>query len=283
MKTFTIETSDGYAISATSFGEPTTTNKIIVISSAIGVKQSFYKNFATYLSNKGYLVFTYDYRGIGESKPAKLKDFEANLIDWADKDFLGLTEYIEEFYPNHEKYLIGHSIGGIMIGLTKANQNYRKIVTIGSQFGYIKNFHPKDKPKVLFFFRVAIPLLSAFYGFFPSKKVGMGEAIPLGIASDWRKLVLEEQSILGYANETQNLYDEITQPVLIISLDDDYISTPKAVDLFGELVLKNAKKKRLNLIPKDYGLNEIGHLDFFRELNQPQLWDIPVEFIEENI
>ena len=111
----------------------------------------------------------------------------------------------------------------------------------------------------------------------------MSETIPLGISSDWRKLVLKEQTILGYANETQNLYDEITQPVLIISLDDDYISTPKAVDLFGELVLKNAKKKRLNLIPKDYGLNEIGHLDFFRELNQPQLWDIPVEFIEENI
>lgn len=281
MKTFSVETSDGYKITATSFGENNATNKIIVISSAIGIKQSFYTKYATYLANKGFLVFTYDYRGIGESKPEKMKDFEAHFIDWADKDFMGLTQYIEEFYPNHEKFLIGHSIGGIMIGLTRAYKVYSKIVTIGSQFGYIKNFHGKDKPKVNFFFRIAIPILSSFYGFFPSQKVGMGEPIPLGIASDWRKLILREKSILGYADETQNLYDEITKPVFIISLDDDYMATPKSVDLFAELVLKNAKKKRLNIIPKEYGLDEIGHLNFFREKNKEQLWNIPLEYIEE--
>ncbi len=281
MKTFSVETSDGYKITATSFGENNATNKIIVISSAIGIKQSFYTKYATYLANKGFLVFTYDYRGIGESKPGKMKDFEAHFIDWADKDFMGLTQYIEEFYPNHEKFLIGHSIGGIMIGLTRAYKVYSKIVTIGSQFGYIKNFHGKDKPKVNFFFRIAIPILSSFYGFFPSQKVGMGEPIPLGIASDWRKLILREKSILGYADETQNLYDEITKPVFIISIDDDYMATPKSVDLFAELVLNNAKKKRLNIIPKEYGLDEIGHLDFFREKNKEQLWNIPLEYIEE--
>ena len=281
MKTFSVETSDGYKITATSFGENNATNKIIVISSAIGIKQSFYTKYATYLANKGFLVFTYDYRGIGESKPGKMKDFEAHFIDWADKDFMGLTQYIEEFYPNHEKFLIGHSIGGIMIGLTRAYKVYSKIVTIGSQFGYIKNFHGKDKPKVSFFFRIAIPILSSFYGFFPSQKVGMGEPIPLGIASDWRKLILREKSILGYADETQNLYDEITKPVFIISIDDDYMATPKSVDLFAELVLNNAKKKRLNIIPKEYGLDEIGHLDFFREKNKEQLWNIPLEFLEE--
>jgi predicted alpha/beta hydrolase len=281
MKTLSIETSDGYKIAATSFGENNATNKIIVISSAIGVKQSFYSKYATYLANKEYLVFTYDYRGIGESKPEKMKDFEAHFIDWADKDFMGLTQYLEEFYPNHQKYLIGHSIGGIMIGLTRAYKAYDKIVTIGSQYGYIKNFHQKDKPKVNFFFRIAIPILSSFYGFFPSQKVGMGEPIPLGIASDWRKLILKEKSILGYADETQNLYDDITKPILIISLDDDYMATPKSVDLFAELVLKNAKKKRLNIIPKEYGLTEIGHLDFFREKHKEQLWNIPLDYIEE--
>lgn len=281
MKTFPVKTSDEYTITATAFGEQNATNKIIVISSAIGVKQVFYAKYATYLANKGYLVFTYDYRGIGESKPPKLKNFSAHFIDWADKDFMAITQYTEEFYPNHEKFLIGHSIGGIMIGLTRAYKVYSKIVTIGSQYGYIKNFHQKDKPKVNFFFRAAIPVLSTFYGYFPSQKVGMGEPIPNGIASDWRKLILKEASILGYANETQNLYDEITQPILIISLDDDFMATPKSVDLFAELVLKNAKKKRLNIIPREYGLDKIGHLDFFREKNKEQLWQIPLEFLEE--
>lgn len=79
MKTFFVETFDKFKLSVTSFGENNATNKIIVISSAIGVKQSFYTKFAIYLANKGYLVFTYDYRGIGDSKPKKLKNFKAIL------------------------------------------------------------------------------------------------------------------------------------------------------------------------------------------------------------
>lgn len=252
-----------------------------MISSAIGVKQSFYTKFAIYLANKGYLVFTYDYRGIGDSKPKNLKNFKANFIDWADKDFLGLSQYIEEFYPTHEKFLIGHSIGGIMIGLTPAYKIYSKIITIGSQYGYIKNFHRKDKPKVTFFFKIAIPILSKIYGFFPSQKVGMGEPIPKGIAHDWKKLIYFKKSIIDYADQTQNLFEEITKPILIISLDDDFMATPKAVDLFAELVLKNAKKKRLNIVPKEVGLEKIGHLDFFREKNKEQLWQIPLDFFEE--
>ncbi|MFV0207741.1 hypothetical protein OBK13_00805 [Empedobacter falsenii] len=42
MKTFFVETFDKFKLSVTSFGENNATNKIIVISSAIGVKQSFY-------------------------------------------------------------------------------------------------------------------------------------------------------------------------------------------------------------------------------------------------
>ena len=89
MKTFQIDTSDGFKIAVTSFGENNATKKIIVISSAIGVKQTFYAKYATYLANKGYLVFTYDYRGIGDSKPKKLKDLSPNEI------FYSITEFSE--------------------------------------------------------------------------------------------------------------------------------------------------------------------------------------------
>ncbi len=59
------------------------------------------------------------------------------------------------------------------------------------------------------------------------------------------------------------------------------MATPKSVDLFAELVLKNVRKKRLNIIPKEYGLDEIGHLDFFREKNKNEIWHIPLDYIEE--
>lgn len=280
MKSFQIETSDKFLIAVTSFGENNSTNKIIVISSAIGVPQKFYTKFATYLANKGYLVFTYDYRGIGQSKPKSFKGFQAEFIDWADKDFMAISQYIEEMYPNHQKYLIGHSMGGIMLGLSRAFRVYEKFVTIGSQFGYIENFHDKDKLKIKTFFKVMIPLLTPIYGYFPSQKVNMGEPLPKGIAYNWKSIILGKDSILGYANQTQNFYTEIKQPMLIISLEDDYIAPPKTVDLFATKVMVNAKKTRLNLVPKDYGLKFIGHMDFFREKNKNELWSIPLDFIE---
>jgi len=281
MKTLTIEASDQFPIAVTSFGENNAANKIIVISSAIGVPQKFYIKFATFLANKGFLVFTYDYRGIGQSKPKSLKGFNANFIDWADKDFMAVTKYINQNYPTHDKYLIGHSIGGIILGLSKAYESYQKFVTIGSQFGYIKNFQEKDKLKIKTFFKVIIPVLTPIYGYFPSPKVGMGEPLPKGIAYDWKRIILGKESILGYADQTQNYYSEIRQPMFILSLNDDYMAPPKTVDLFANLVMKNAKKKRLNLHPKDYGLKAIGHMDFFREKNKDTLWDIPLEFLLE--
>jgi predicted alpha/beta hydrolase len=34
------------------------------------------------LTECGYFTLTYDYRGIGNSKPESLKGFQANLEDW---------------------------------------------------------------------------------------------------------------------------------------------------------------------------------------------------------
>ena len=48
-------------------------NTVLIISSATGVKQSFYKKFAEFVSANGITVITFDYSGIGLSlkKPIK--------------------------------------------------------------------------------------------------------------------------------------------------------------------------------------------------------------------
>lgn len=282
MNTFTIMTSDNYPIVVTPYGINNSTNHIIVISSAIGVPQTFYTKFAIYLANKGFLVFTYDYRGIGQSKPKHLEKLNANFSDWAQKDFKGLTNYLDSEYPMHEKFLIGHSMGGIILGLSDAFKSYSKFITIGSQFGYIKNFHNKDKFKIRSFFQLAIPLLTPFYGYFPSKLLGMGEALPKGIARDWRYIIMNKNSTLSYADLHGNFFAEITQPMLVISIDDDYMAPPRTVDLYAELMVKNAEVTRLNIIPSEYGLENIGHMDFFRSKKKNILWQIPLDYINQS-
>ena len=56
----------------------------IVIGGAMGVRQSFYEPFAHWLAGQGLRVWTFDYRGSGDSLgDAPLRGFQADLFDCA--------------------------------------------------------------------------------------------------------------------------------------------------------------------------------------------------------
>ena len=42
----------------------------VLIVSAMGVPQRFYADFAEWLASQGHAVMSFDYRGVGESRPA---------------------------------------------------------------------------------------------------------------------------------------------------------------------------------------------------------------------
>ena len=59
-------------------------NTVLIIASATGVKQSFYKKFAEYVSSNGILVITFDYLGIGLSLKSSIKNLENKASDWGE-------------------------------------------------------------------------------------------------------------------------------------------------------------------------------------------------------
>ena len=54
----------------------------VLIAPAMGVNQDYYADFAAWLAREGYLVLTFDYRGMGASRPAErqrsLRGFDAD-------------------------------------------------------------------------------------------------------------------------------------------------------------------------------------------------------------
>ena len=81
-----IQARDGYALSATIRRPVTEIKGVIQINCGTGIPQNLYSNLASYLTDCGYVTVTYDYRGIGNSKPDSLKGFQANLEDWGILD-----------------------------------------------------------------------------------------------------------------------------------------------------------------------------------------------------
>src|SRR5262245_23222001 len=81
-----IVAADGVPLSARFFAPPAEAQAAVLIVSAMGAPQGYYRPFAQWLAAEGYLVATFDYRGIGRSRPARLRGFEADIIAWAERD-----------------------------------------------------------------------------------------------------------------------------------------------------------------------------------------------------
>ena len=80
-----IEARDGFKLSATVRRPLSEIKGVIQINCGTGIPQKLYSNLAIYLTNNGYATVTYDYRGIGNSKPKSLRGFLSNIEDMATK------------------------------------------------------------------------------------------------------------------------------------------------------------------------------------------------------
>src|SRR5262249_1244946 len=114
----TFTTTDNFTLHGTLFEPASSNQRFVLISSAMPVKRGFYAKYAAYLASKGFTVLTYDYRGIGDSRPASLRGFQAHLWQWGALDFAAAVRWVRAQYPNHKLLAVGHSMGGQVLGLT---------------------------------------------------------------------------------------------------------------------------------------------------------------------
>ncbi len=278
MKELKIITTDQYEIIGRHFSPEESNNKVIVVNSACGIKQNFYIKYATFLSQKGYDVITYDYRGIGLSRNKPLKGFDATMTDWASKDFSAVANYVKSNFKSHKKILIGHSFGGNSIGMSSEADAFDAYITVASQFGYWRFFNPIYQPLLLWVFFVIMPLLSRLYGYFPSQVKQLGEKLPKGVANDWITIITNPNSMLSLTKRTGNYYGTIKNPMLIISISDDQMAPKRAVDELSKRVFQNASIERLHIEVEKR--KPVGHLNFFKKQFETDLWSIPTNWID---
>jgi predicted alpha/beta hydrolase len=106
-----VTATDGFQLAATCYQSQETKSIPILINSGIAIRRWFYDDFARFLAQHGFTVYTYDYRGIGDSRPASLRKFEAFAHEWGEKDTAGMIEYITA-QQAERVVAIGHSMGG---------------------------------------------------------------------------------------------------------------------------------------------------------------------------
>lgn len=276
-----IKTIDSYELSLTKFIPGVNPKSVILIASATGVKRRYYNDFAEYFSELGHVVITFDYRGIGESRPKSLKGFNACMHEWGEKDLSTIIQNVKKEYSQCKLNFIGHSVGGQMIGLTSNNREVDNIILVGAQSGFWKHWDFKGKLWLFSYWYFLIPVFSYAFGYFPAKMLKLHEDLPKGVALEWAKWGRAKEYLFNYIDSGKN-YSNITAPIYAFSFEDDNYATKKSVAwLLGKY--KNAKVTHRHIFPKELGVDAVGHFGFFRKKMKTALWGKVEAILEEKV
>ncbi len=257
-------------LSATVY-ESTDTKAILIIASATGVKQEFYHKFSRYLQENGITVITFDYGGIGQSLKRPIKKLKNNAVDWGKDDLESIINYVLENYPSHQKCLLGHSMGGQLIGLARSSTQMDKIILVAAQSGYWKFWTGFARSRMWFNWHVLFPLLINLFGYFPSKKVSRMENLPRNVAKQWSNWGKHPNYIFSELSADETVYEKLTVNMVAYSIEDDKFAPKKAVDWMTAKYC-NARVKTAHLQPKKFETNSIGHFGVFRGKFENTIW-----------
>lgn len=268
-RTIQIPASDGYALAADVFEPDTASGPAVVINSAMGVPRRFYRAFALFLRQQGMAVVTYDYRGIGESRPRRLRGFEARISDWGQRDFDGVLRWARAAWPGREVAVVGHSVGGQIIGLARHADAIGRVLVVAAQSGYWRHWRGKGQLAMWTVWHLLIPSLARLAGMMPMALLGQGENLPRGVALQWARWGRRPGYLFDPASGVDTAgYRQLQVPLRALSFaDDPYAPLPAVEALTREYA--GAAVEHCHVEPEPG--ERVGHFGFFKGVRK-DLW-----------
>jgi predicted alpha/beta hydrolase len=260
-----IPAKDGFLLSA-SLWKQTNPKGVIALNAGTCIKRNFYQTFCNWLALQNYDVINYDYRGVGGSSPMNLEGFKASIVDWGRNDIAGVIDWVVTQYPNQKRYMIGHSMGGQVLGLADNINQLDKIVTLAASYGNWKNYTIPRRYKTGFFWATLIPLTTIKHGYFPAQKYNMGENWPKGVAWNWWAWCLRRipHSTILDNKEIPHFYKQTKVPISAYFFTDDELATKRTIPHYQH-DFANAPLEIKRLHPEMIGVKKIGHMGVFKK------------------
>ena len=283
MQTLTLKSDDGVSLAARLYQNEASPKAAVLIGGAMGVRQDYYAPFAAWLAAQGYVVMTFDYRGMGDSRtPAharSLRGLDADLFDWAH-DYDAAIDALLAHARDVPLYLIGHSLGAQLPGLLRNRGRVAGMVSVAAGSGYWRDNAPQLKRFVLYFWHVLVPLATALCGYFPGKRIGKVGDLPRGVVLQWRRWCLAPRYHVGAEGEPVRIqFEQVRFPVVALSITDDELMTERGTRVLVDCYA-NAPRRIERISPADVKAKRIGHFGFFRDQFQSSLWARSVALLQ---
>ncbi|HWK67797.1 MAG TPA: alpha/beta fold hydrolase [Rhizobiaceae bacterium] len=245
----------------------------VIINPATGVLARYYHRYALFLAGQGFDVLTYDYRGIGDSRPRSLSGCGYRWRDWGEYDFDAAVRLMCERGRGGPLLVVGHSIGGFLPGLAASATEVDRMLTVGAQYAWWLDYAPNRRVALFLKWHLAMPLLTAVCGYFPGRRLGWLEDLPAGVANEWsfRRSRAELSYPRGRRQEILKRFEAVTAPILAVTAFDDEYATLRAVRR-GLGYYRNAPTTAVELGPDELGENTVGHFSLFNSKHRTGFW-----------
>jgi predicted alpha/beta hydrolase len=269
-----VSAADGYALGATVYGGD---GPVVVINPATGVRQRYYAKFAQFLAERGFTAVTWDYRGIGESRPHRLRGFPARMRDWGEQDLEGVLRHVDRHFPGRAVYAVGHSVGGQLLGMPASNALLCGAITVGSQSGWWGHWPGASKAKMAGLWFGLMPVATTVMGYLPGS-LGVGADLPRDVALEWARWGRSRDFFLDHGVSRAG-FERVTGPLQAWSFTDDPFAPKAAVDWLHALY-SNAQVLRRHVAPAELGVKRVGHFGAFLDRFKPSLWEVWARTLE---
>lgn len=283
-RSLTLHAADGQAINATVFdavganavndedrvdrvdgdGRDVLAGSAIVIAPATGVAQGFYRAFAQWLASEGVTAYTLDYRGIGRSRPQRLRGFEASFDDW----ILDIDGVVGAALARHARVgFVGHSMGGLLGVLGDHAVSLQGLALVGAQTAYWRDWRRPQRLPMALLWHGLMPLLTQVVGYFPARALRLGEDLPRTAAMQWAARPWRDPF------DTPRCRRELARALPAVHLlapSDDSFATAAALQRVQALI--TGVTPTLDVVaPASTGVARIGHFGAFRSQHRV-LW-----------
>lgn len=264
---------DGFALSGHLWRPDDGESGTVIVNPATGVLARYYHYFARFLTAQGFAVLTYDYRGVGGSRPPRLRGSGIRWREWGELDFDAAVTWARQRDPAGLLVVVGHSIGGFLPGFAPNASQVDRIFTVGAQYAYWPDYAASHRGRLFFKWHVLMPALTALLGYFPGRRLGWLEDLPAGVANEWsfRRARME----LSYPPEERAAilahFAAVHAPILAIGVADDEFGTPTAIRRCLDYY-RGSDRLQVQLTPADLGFLRIGHFDLFHARHSEGFW-----------
>ena len=249
----------------------------VIINPATGVLARYYHRYARFLAESGFAAITYDYRGIGLSRPKgdakRPRGFAVRWADWGTHDFEAVVRFARMRDGHGLLTVVGHSIGGVLIGYAESAPRIDRILTVGAQYGYWRDYRAGRRLAQVLRWHVAMPAITMACGYFPGQALGWLEDLPKGVALDWawRRSRLDAMHPPSDRGDVLARFAAVRAPILAIGMTDDDYATKAGISR-ALAYFAGAERRFAMLNPAMLDAAAIGHFALFHSKHREPFW-----------